>query len=131
MDTNTIDPGKVLGYLGIFVAVTLVLALVFLAYVFWRVRRIQLPPGADFFVALRHTPLSVVILLDLLDLSLDFFSAPVSWVILGKLGLEPLRAVTLVESIIPGTQILPTMTIAWIVARVWKNAPRIPSQLPW
>jgi hypothetical protein len=131
MDTTTFDPGKVLSYLGIFLAVTLLLALIFMAYVIWRVRRIQLPPNADFFTALRHTPLSVVILLDLLDLSLDFFSAPISWVILGRLGLEPLRAVTVVESIIPGTQILPTMTIAWIVARVWKNAPRIPSQLPW
>jgi hypothetical protein len=131
MNTTTLDPGKVLGYVGIFIAVTLVLALIFLAYVFWRVRRIQLPPGADFFTALRHTPLSVVILLDLLDLSLDFFSAPISWIILGKLGLESLRAVTVVEAVIPGTQILPTMTIAWIVARVWKNAPRIPSQLPW
>jgi hypothetical protein len=131
METTTLDPGKVLSYLGIFIAVTLVLALVFMAYVFWRVRRIQLPPGADFFTALRHTPLSVVILLDLLDLSLDIFSAPVSWIILGRLGLEPLRAVTMVESVIPGTQALPTMTIAWIIARFWKNAPRIPNQLPW
>jgi len=120
MEPTTFDP-------GILMASALVVALVLLAYVLWRVRRIQLPAGADFFTALRHTPLSVVVLLDLLDLALDFFSAPFAWVILGKLGLEPLRAVSVVEAVIPGTQALPTMTIAWIVARVWKNAPRIPT----
>lgn len=131
METINVDLRELLGILGIILGIALILALIFLAYVFWRVRRIHLPPGADFFTALRYTPLSVVILLDLLDLSLDFFSAPIAWIILGRLGLEPLRAVTVVESVIPGTQMLPTMTIAWIVARVWKNAPHVPTQLPW
>jgi hypothetical protein len=57
------------------------------------------------------------VLLDLLDLGLDFFSAPVAWVILTKLGLGPLRGVTVVESLIPGTQFIPTMTLAWLFAR--------------
>jgi hypothetical protein len=60
----------------------------------------------------------VVILLDLLDFSLDFLSAPFSWTLLGYLGLKPLRTVTMVESTIPGTQFLPTMTTAWIIARL-------------
>jgi hypothetical protein len=117
---------------GIIILVALILAMLLAAWVFWRVRRINLPPNADFFEALRATPFSVVLLLDLLDLSLDFLSAPFAWVILGKLGLEPLRAVSVVESFIPGTQALPTMTIAWIIARVWKNPPRFPStrQIP-
>jgi hypothetical protein len=34
----------------------------------------------------------VVVLLDLLDFSLDFLSAPFAWVLLGYLGLEKLRA---------------------------------------
>lgn len=102
----------------IIMIVGLVLAIGFLIWVISRVRRIDLPPDADFMTALRLTPLSVVILLDLLDLSLDFLSAPFAWIILGYLGLYPLRAVTTVEAFIPGTQALPTMTAAWIVARL-------------
>jgi hypothetical protein len=86
-------------------------------YVWVKVRRINLPPDADTLTALRMTPLSVVILLDLLDLSLDFLGAPFAWIILGRLGLGPLRGVTVIESIIPGTQLIPTMTIAWVLAR--------------
>lgn len=122
----TIPWNDVLKIFAIIVLVALCLAMLLAAWVIWRVRRINLPADADFFDALRATPLSVVILLDLLDLSLDFFSAPLAWIILGRLGLEPLRAVTVVESIIPGTQALPTMTIAWIISRVWKNTPRFP-----
>ena len=112
--------------LGIIILTALILAMLLAAWVFWRVRKINLPANADFFEALRATPFSVVLLLDLLDLSLDFLSAPFAWIILGKLGLEPLRAVSVIESFIPGTQALPTMTIAWIIARVWKNTPRFP-----
>ena len=101
--------------------VALVLALLLIVWVIWRVRRIQLPPDADIFTALRATPLSVVILLDLLDFSLDFLSAPIAWVILGHLGLTPLRGVAIVEELIPGTQFIPTMTLAWILARLWKT----------
>jgi hypothetical protein len=66
--------------------------------VLWRVRKIQLPPDADFFTAIRLTPLVVVLLLDLLDFTLDFLSAPVAWLLLTRLGLGPLRGVTVVES---------------------------------
>lgn len=111
----------VLKVVGIVVSAGLILSMLLAAWIFWKVRRITLPPYADFFAALRATPLSVVVLLDLLDLSLDFFSAPISWVILGRLGLERLRTVTMIEALIPGTELLPTMTIAWIIARVWKN----------
>jgi hypothetical protein len=89
-------------------------------FVLWRVRKIQLPPDADFFTAMRMTPLVVVLLLDLLDFTLDFLSAPVAWLLLTRLGLGPLRGVTVVESLIPGTQIIPTMTLAWIAVRVFK-----------
>ena len=88
--------------------------------VLWRVRKIQLPPDADFFTAIRLTPLVVVLLLDLLDFTLDILSAPVAWLLLTRLGLGPLRGVTVVESLIPGTQIIPTMTLAWIAVRIFK-----------
>ncbi|MBP7961525.1 MAG: hypothetical protein KA003_06105 [Caldilineaceae bacterium] len=95
----------------------LALALPLLAWVIWRVRRIKLPVNADFFTALRHTPFVVVLLLDLLDLGLDFLSAPIAWVLLTRLGLAPLRGVTIIEELIPGTQIIPTMTLAWVAVR--------------
>jgi hypothetical protein len=88
-----------------------------LAWIFSRVRRIQLPADADFFTALRYTPLTLVVVLDLLDFGLDFLSVPIAWAILGRLGLKPLRGVTVVEELIPGTQFLPTMTVAWVLAR--------------
>jgi hypothetical protein len=122
MEVQWLDVLKVL---GIVIAAGLILAMLLAAWVFYKVRRINLPINADFFDALRATPFSVVLLLDLLDLSLDFLSAPIAWVILGKLGLLPLRAVSVIESLIPGTQVLPTMTIAWVIARVWKRA-RLP-----
>ena len=110
---------KTLVYIALVVmGISLVLALLFMAWVILRVRRIHLPEGADTLTTLRHTPLSVVILIDLLDLALDFLSAPVSWAILGYLGLQSLRSVTVVEALIPGTQFLPTMTAAWVVARL-------------
>jgi hypothetical protein len=96
----------------------LALSLALLAWVLWRVRKVQLPAGSDTLTALRMTPLAVVVLLDLLDLSLDIFSAPISWTILGYLGLRPLRGVTVIEGLIPGTQLLPTMTAAWVLARL-------------
>lgn len=109
---------QILTILLAFAGIGLALSLVLFVYILWRIRRINLPQDADPMTALRLTPLSVVILLDLLDFSLDFLSAPVSWVILGYLGLRPLRGVTMVESIIPGTQFLPTMTAAWVFARL-------------
>lgn len=96
----------------------ILISLVLLGWIIWRVKRIQLPPDADFLTALRATPLAVVVLLDLLDFSLDIFSAPLAWMVLGYLGLKPLRGVTIVESLIPGTQFLPTMTVVWVFARL-------------
>lgn len=99
----------------------LVLSGVLAVWIIARVRRLRLPPDADLLTALRHTPFSVVLLLDLLDFSLDIFSAPLAWGLLGYLGLQPLRGITVVEALIPGTQFLPTMTVAWLVARLVKR----------
>jgi hypothetical protein len=115
---NGFDPIYIVYALVGMAVVGLLLSLILLGYIIWRVKRINLPPDADFLVALRATPLAVVILLDLLDFGLDFLSAPIAWTILGYLGLQPLRSVTIVESLIPGTQFLPTMTFAWIIAHL-------------
>ena len=97
---------------------SLALAVVLIAVTYRRLKRIHIPPDADFVTTLRHVPLSLVLFLDLLDFGLDFFSVPIAWVLLSKLGLQSLRGVTVVEEIIPGTQLLPTMTAAWFAARL-------------
>lgn len=100
------------------IAVGLVISLALLAWVLWRIKRINLPPDLGFFATLRATPLVVVLLLDALDFALDILSAPISWVILGRLGLNGLRGVTIVKDLIPVTQFIPAMTVAWVLARI-------------
>ena len=70
MENPPIDWTAVLTTLGILIGIAFVLAMLLLAWVVWRVRKINLPPDADPMEALRMTPLTVVILLDLLDFSL-------------------------------------------------------------
>lgn len=120
----TLDWPLLLRYLLILSGISLVLAAVAGVWVWKRVKRLRLPEDAGFVEALSLTPLSVVILLDLLDMGLDIFSAPITWVLLGRLGLRPLRNVTAAEAVIPGTQFLPTMTAAWLAVR-WLGGARV------
>jgi hypothetical protein len=120
MEQPTIDWTPVLIVGGAIVALTLGIAVVLMAWVILRVRRIDLPPDADWITALRATPLIVVVVLDLLDLSLDFLAAPIGWLLLTRLGLGPLRAITVVEALVPFTRLIPLMTTAWILVRVLK-----------
>lgn len=101
-----------------FLGAGLVLSLTLLAFVVSRVRRIRLPEDADWKTTMRLTPFVVVLLLDLLDFSLDIFSVPITWPLLGYLGLKPIRSVTVLEGLIPGTQLIPTLTLTWILARL-------------
>ena len=123
----TTDLTQLLYGFVVIMGIALVLAMLLLIWIVWRVRRIKLPADADFFTALQATPFVVVLVLDLLDLSLDFLSMPIAWALLSYLGLKPLRNVTMVETLIPGTQMLPTMTVAWVIARL-KGRPGLPSQ---
>ena len=102
-------------------ATGLLFSLVLLVWVIWKVKRINLPLDAGPVAALQATPFGVVVLLDLLDLSLDFLAAPLAWTLLSYLGLLPLRAVTVLWTLIPGTQALPIMTLAWLVVRLGKS----------
>lgn len=117
-ETPTIDWNLILLILLAMVGSGMAITLAFLGWVAWRVKRIQLPQDADFLTAMRHTPLSVAILLDLLDFTFDILSIPFAWVILGYLGLKPLRGVTVVEAAIPGTQLIPLLTLSWLFARL-------------
>jgi len=98
----------------------LILAGVVLAVAFRKLRRVRLPPDADFFTAVRAVPFSLVVGLDLLDLGLDTFSAPIIWFILNRTGLQALRNVASFEALIPFTGPIPTLTLAWLAARYLK-----------
>jgi hypothetical protein len=98
---------------------SLVAALLLTLVTYRRLQHLRLPSDADFTTCLRAVPISVVIILDLLDFGLDVFAAPIAWVMLGKLGLQGLRGITVLEEIIPGTQLLPMMTLAWIGIRLY------------
>lgn len=104
---------------AVIAAIALVLAAVVLTYAIRKLRRIRLPADADFFTAVRAVPLSLVIGLDLLDLALDVFSAPIMWVILNRTGLQALRNTAAIEALIPVTGPIPTLTIAWCAARLF------------
>ncbi|MCB8983221.1 MAG: hypothetical protein H6659_05335 [Ardenticatenaceae bacterium] len=111
----------ILQTVGIYVlgimACSLMLGLLLLGYILVAVRRINVPPDADFTETLLHTPLLVVVMIDLLDLGLDILSAPFTWIILDRLGLKALRGVASAEALLPFTQVIPTMTLCWLGAR--------------
>jgi len=99
----------------------LLLAGLFLWWAARQLRRIHIPADADFTETLRHTPLLLVLGIDLLDLGLDFLSVPIAWVILDRLGLKALRGVSVVQAAVPGTQMLPLMTLTWIAVRLFRR----------
>lgn len=86
-----------------------------------QIAEIEIPPDADFFGTLQAIPITVPLALDLLDGAFDIFSAPISWIILEMLGLQKLQAITIFEGLIPGTQLIPTMSAAWLIARIMKK----------
>jgi hypothetical protein len=105
--------------LGAIALTALVLSVIILVVAFRRLRRLHLPPNPDFFTTVRAVPLSLVVGLDLLDLALDSFSSPIIWFLLRRMNLESLRKVATVEAILPFTGPIPTLTIAWLAARMF------------
>ncbi|HVT19675.1 MAG TPA: hypothetical protein VHQ90_26260 [Thermoanaerobaculia bacterium] len=99
------------------VILALAAAVTLLAYAYRRLRRIRLAADADFFTTMRAVPLSLVVGLDLLDLGLDVFSTPITWVLLDRLGLKSLRNVASLKAMIPIADMIPALTIAWLAAR--------------
>jgi hypothetical protein len=92
------------------------------------IRRLHIPPDADFFTTMRHIPLALAVLLDLLDFGLDIFSAPIMWIALDRMGLPSLRNKATIEALIPFTNVLPTFTVCWFAARLLNlGAPLLPS----
>ena len=102
-----------------------VLGLVGLLLIHRSLRRLRVPPNADLPTTLRIVPLSLVVVLDLLDLGLDVFAAPIVWIVLSRYRLQALRNTAAVEALIPFTQAIPTLTIAWLGVRIL-NLGRLP-----
>ncbi|HEY1013955.1 MAG TPA: hypothetical protein VGE07_14685 [Herpetosiphonaceae bacterium] len=92
-----------------------------------RLRALKIPEGASFRETLQRVPFGLVVVLDLLDLGLDIFAAPIVWVWLGRYNLRVLRQVSLVEALIPFTQVIPTLTAAWLAVRWFDPAMRQPT----
>ena len=91
------------------------------------IRRLDIPADADFFTTMRHIPLALVVLLDLLDFGLDIFSAPILWIALDRMGLRSLRNKATIEALIPFTNVIPTFTVCWFAARLLNlGAPLLP-----
>jgi hypothetical protein len=103
---------------AIVMAFGLAMAVLLLVIAVRQVKRIRVPPNAGFVATLQGTPFVVALGLDFLDLALDVFAAPLAWVILEYLGLKGLQTVTVIESLFPGTQLIPTLTLCWAAARL-------------
>jgi hypothetical protein len=116
-----VDWGALLKLLATVAVIALVLAGIALAWAFRVLRRVRLrvPPHSDFFTTVRAVPLSLVVGLDLLDLALDVLSAPIIWMILSRYNLQALRNVATIEALIPISGPIPTLTLAWLAARIF------------
>jgi len=96
-------------------------AIALLVVASYQIAELDVPPDADFFGTLQAIPITVPLALDLLDMAFDIFSAPISWIVLEMLGLQKLQTITIFESLIPGTQLIPTMSAAWVISRIMKK----------
>ena len=94
------------------------LGLVGLVLIHRSLRRLRVPPDAGFATTLRMVPLPVVLVLDLLDFGLDVFATPIIWVVLSRYNLQALRNVAAVEALVPFTQLVPSLTVAWFAVRL-------------
>lgn len=104
---------------AIWIGVCVTLALLLFLLIAHRLRRLNVPPGAGFGETLLYTPLLLVLAIDLLDLGLDVLAAPITWVLLDRLGLKALRNISAVEALIPFTGPIPTLTLSWIWVRLF------------
>lgn len=115
---DTIDLRDIGIILLVIMVISVTLGAIILVVSWRQLKRMNIPQGLGFAETLHYTPFLVVLAIDLLDLGLDFLAAPISWVILDRLGLKALRGFSAVEAFIPGTQFIPTLTVCWIGVRV-------------
>src|SRR6185295_19154111 len=119
MDTLFESLRSILTILLIAMGVSVVVACIGLVALARSIRRLRIPPDADFFTTMRYIPLTLAIVLDLLDFGLDIFSAPIIWIALDRMGLYNLRNKATIEALIPVTNVIPTFTVCWFAARLF------------
>ena len=102
-----------------FMAVSFILAVIIFIFVIRGLKRLDVPKNAGFVETLHYTPFMVVVFVDLLDFALDVLAVPFSWAVLDRLGLKALRNIAVFEALLPFTQVIPTMTLAWFAARIF------------
>lgn len=117
MDFDTLRPYLTIAL--IWMGASLALAILLFILVIRKLGRLNVPPNASFAETLLYTPFLVVVFIDLLDWGLDVLAAPFSWVVLDRLGLKALRNVAALEALIPFTQPIPTLTVAWFWVRLF------------
>lgn len=115
LEANLRDIGLIIAALML---ISLLFATILFVFAVRRIRRLDIPEDAGFGEALLYTPFALVIFIDLLDFALDILAAPITWVVLDRLGLKALRNVFALEAFLPFTQFVPTMTIAWVAVRL-------------
>ncbi len=108
----------------------LIVAMIVLWLIWQHLRRLNVPPNAGFFETMHYLPIALPIVLDLLDLGLDILAAPISWLLLDRLGLRGLRNKAAVEALIPFTQPIPIFTIGWVIARLTGLGKTVPEERP-
>ena len=105
---------------GVLIGIVLVASLAVLAVWAWLVysllRRLTVDRAPESVEALRQMPLALALGVDAIDLGLDFFGAPIVYALLSRGDLRALRRLTLFESLLPGTQLIPSLTISWLYA---------------
>lgn len=116
-EVSSFDWSNLLWAVGIVMGLSLLGFFLLIGFAVRQVRKVDVPKNADFTETLQLVPLSIVVAIDLLDLGLDIFAAPISWLILDRLGLKALRGMAAVEALLPLTQPIPTLTIAWVLVR--------------
>ncbi|WP_298821768.1 hypothetical protein [Chloroflexus sp.] len=120
----------ILGWFLALMVISLTLATIVLWWIWRRIRSLNVPSDAGFFTTMHYIPIALPIALDLLDLGLDILAAPVSWLILDRLGLRGLRNKAAVEALIPLTQPIPVFTIGWLIARLTGLGKDVPEGTP-
>lgn len=118
MDFTDIEQWRRIGLIiaGIML-LNLVIFGILLTLAYRQLKKMHIPPDADFRQTIRLVPLFLVLAIDLLDFTLDILAVPIVWVILDRLGLKALRNVSAIEALVPFTQPIPTLTIAWLGVR--------------
>lgn len=101
-----------------FICAGLLAAVILFLLAYYRLQSLKVE-GQDFVATLRQVPITVPLAIDLADFALDVVGAPLTWLILGRLGLGALQSITLVEGLIPGTQLLPLLTLCWLGVRIY------------